>query len=365
MSATRARIAVAGVGLIGRRHAELIAASASADLAGLADPGPHAAAVARSLGTAGYGTLEALLAAERPHGVIVATPNAMHHDGVMTCIGAGVPALVEKPIASTVADGLHLAEVSERAGVALLVGHHRRHSPLVAAARQVIGSGELGRLVGVVGTALFYKPDDYFESAPWRTRPGGGPVLINLIHEIDSLRVLVGEIVSVQATGSNEVRGFPVEDTVAIAMRFAGGLLGTFLLSDTAASAHSWEQASGEDPAYAHDPEADSYLIVGTRGSLAIPTMRLVTSDGAPSWMVPMRRRRVAVDRGDPLQLQLEHFCDVVRGDAEPMVTARDAVQSLRVTEAVAAAIRSGTATACGPVEPPPGPALTGHGPRS
>ena len=110
-------------------------------------------------------------------------------------------------------------------------------------------------MVAVVGTALFYKPDDYFETGGgWRRQPGGGPILLNLIHEVNNLLSLVGDIVRVQAVTSNATRGFPVEDTAAMIFTFANGALGTFLLSDTAASPRSWEQTSQENKSY------DSYL---------------------------------------------------------------------------------------------------------
>jgi predicted dehydrogenase len=179
--------------------------------------------------------------------------------------------------------------------------------------------------------------------------PGGGPILINLVHEIDSLRVMCGEIESVQAVASHSVRHHAVEDTVAVTMRFASGALGTFVLSDAAASGLSWEQTSGEDRAYARYREQDCYIVAGTQGSLGIPTLRLSLAKGPPSWHEPMQTRRLVARNADPLVRQLEHFCDVIRGHVQPLVPARDAVRTLRVTQAVVEAARSGDTVWCGP----------------
>ena len=115
-----------------------------------------------------------------------------------------------------------------------------------------------------------------------------------MIHEVDNLRSLCGDIVDVQAFSSNATRGFPVEDTVAINLRFANGALGAFLLSDTAASARSWEQTSRENTGYAHYQDEDCYLISGTLGSLAVPTMRTKSLRGRALLVegVPRRRHR-------------------------------------------------------------------------
>jgi predicted dehydrogenase len=338
----RLRIAVAGAGLIGRRHVELIQASAEATLAAIADPAPAARALAESLGTRLYPGLAQLLQAERPEGVIVATPNRMHVADGIACIERGVPALIEKPIADSVDEALRLANAAATAKVPLLIGHHRRYSPILTCAREVVAAGTLGRLVAVSGSATFYKPDRYFAEGPWRAQPGGGPILINMIHEVDDLRALCGDIVAVQASASNATRGFAVEDTVAITLRFANGALGSFMLSDTAASPRSWEQTAAENPSYAHYADEDCYVLSGTRGSLGVPTMRLRTYPAEPSWWQPFDTRVIEVRRDDPLALQLAHFCAVIRGEVAPRVTAREGLETLRVTLGIDRAAKTG-----------------------
>ena len=262
----------------------------------------------------------------------------------LQCLEAGLAVLLEKPIAPTVAEGVALVQRADALGGRLLIGHHRAHSPIMAKARAVIESGQLGRLVTVMGSATFLKPDHYFDDGPWRREPGGGPILINMIHEVHNLRILCGEIVAVQAIASHAVRGFAVEDTVAITLQFASGMLGSFMLSDTAASARNWEHTSRENKAYPTCEDEDCYVLSGTNGSLSVPTMRLKTYPGpeARSWWKPFEAGVVGLVRQDPLQRQMEHFGAVVRGEARPLVSAHDGLQNLRVTEAIVAAARSG-----------------------
>lgn len=341
---TPLRIAVAGAGQIGRTHIALIDASAECTLAAIVDPAPAAAALAQALGVPHHASLASLLAGSRPDAVIISTPNALHVSNALDCIAAGVPALIEKPVAHTIDEGQRLLDAAACAGVPLLVGHHRTHSALLRHACAVVHSGVLGPLVAVLGSALFYKPDSYFDEAPWRREAGGGPVLINLIHEVGNLRALCGEIAAVQALASAATRRHAVEDTVAIGLRFANGALGTFMLSDAAASGRSWEQTAQENKAYATYPDEDCYTLAGTRGSLSIPTMRMKLHDRDEdrSWWQPMRSEVTAVTHDDPLARQLAHFCAVVRREAAPLVTVHDGLQNLRVVNAIAAAARTG-----------------------
>lgn len=130
----------------------------------------------------------------------------------------------------------------------------------------------------------------------------------NLIHVIDDLRNLVGEIVQVQALCSNALRGFEVEDTAVALLRFAGGALGTVSVSDGIAAPWSWEHGSGENPWFPRAGEA-CYRLGGTRASLALPGLELWRHVADSGWMKPFERLSRTIAETDPLAIQLRHFC--------------------------------------------------------
>jgi predicted dehydrogenase len=332
------RTAVLGAGLIGRRHIAHVAREA--ELCAIVDPSPGAAQIAGQYGTSIYTDLADLLKTDRPDAVIVATPNQMHVAHGLACVDAGVPALIEKPIAADVASAERLVGRAEAAGVPLLVGHHRRYNGLVRAARDLIGKGRLGRLVAVQASCWFYKPDDYFEM-DWRRQPGAGPVFLNLIHDIDLLRFVCGEVAWVQASEANTIRGFPVEDTAALILGFENGALGTVTASDTVAAPWSWEMTAGENPDYPRSGEA-SYHIGGTEGALSLPNLELWHYGREKNWWAPIERETAPFDREDPFAVQTRHFCDVVRGRATPLVSGREGLETLRVIEAIKQAASTG-----------------------
>ncbi|WP_299391378.1 Gfo/Idh/MocA family protein [Pelagibius sp.] len=331
-------IALAGAGLMGRRHAAAIAAVTEARLAAVVDPDTAARDFAGQRGVPWYPDLAGLLENARPDGIVLATPNQLHEAQGLDCVAAGLPMLIEKPVATTVASAQRLVDAADAAGVAILVGHHRRHNPLIRKAKALIDDGAIGRVVAVHGQCWLYKPDDYFD-AQWRREAGAGPVFINLIHDIDLLRHLCGEIVSVLARDSRAVRGNAVEDTAAVVLTFENGALGTVLVSDTVVGPWSWEMTAKENPAYPQTDEA-CYLIGGTHGSLELPNLRLWHQGEERGWWQPITADAIGVTAADPIIQQMRHFCRVVRGIEEPLVSGREAVRSLSVIEAIKAAAR-------------------------
>jgi predicted dehydrogenase len=160
-------------------------------LSSIVDPTPAARELAVALKVDWFPSFQDLLSEDRPEGIVVATPNQLHVANGMDCIAAGIPALIEKPLAVDVVAAQALVEASERAGVPLLTGHHRRHNPMIQRAKAEIDSGRLGQIVSLHGMFWLIKPDDYFDVA-WRREKGAGPVFLNLIHELTCFGTCAG-----------------------------------------------------------------------------------------------------------------------------------------------------------------------------
>jgi len=336
------QIAVIGAGMIGKTHIEAIAASQDARLVGVADPNPAAAVLAAQYGAPYFADYETMLDQLKPDGAIVATPNALHVETGLACLARGIVPLIEKPIAETVEAAERLVAAAARAGLPMLVGHHRRHNPIMERARELVGGGALGRLTAITALSLFRKPDAYFDVA-WRRQPGGGPVLINLIHNIDDMRWIAGdEIVSVQASTASAVRGLPVEDSAAVVLQFAGGALATALVSDAVAAPWAWELTSGENPFFPPAQPENCYLFAGTTASLALPRLELWRHFGEQGWQAPLVRERQRVAEADPYARQLAHFCRVIRRAEPPRIDGADATRTLAAAMAVHQAAATG-----------------------
>jgi predicted dehydrogenase len=229
-----------------------------------------------------------------------------------------------------------------KGGIKSLVGHHRRHHLQVRTLKALLGEGRIGDVVGVSAIWATHKPADYFKTAPWRTEPGGGPILINLIHEIDFLRFTVGEIKAVEAIASNRQRGFAVEDTAAALIEFDNGALGTFFISDSAVSPWTTEQGVGESPEFPFSGES-SYRFMGRRGALEFPGLvQWIQAGDAQDWNQPIQAQRIHAPTIDPYVAQLDHFRDVIRGARPSLQPVEDGARSLLATLAIAEAATEG-----------------------
>ncbi len=337
----RVRLAISGAGAIGKRHASVIANSDRAKLVAVASLGPSAEEVATEYGVDFFEDTESMVASKKPDGVIVSTPTEFHLEPALAAMDAGAGVLIEKPIAATMHDALAICERAESAGVPVLVGHQRRYYPQVSAARQIVASGEIGKLVAVCGQWNARKHDEYY-LPEYRKRREASPIFTNLTHDLDTLRYICGELESVAAETSNIVLGMEKDDAAAMVFRFANGSIGTFLLSDQTPSPWTWEFATGENVDYPRSRQ-NACRFMGTKGSLDFPNLRLWLQDEPnPNWKHEIRPREIPLDTPDPYALQIDHFADVLLGKAEPIVGAYDGAKTLEALLAVMESSESG-----------------------
>ena len=326
------RLAVIGGGVIGSKHAELISNYQGTELVGISDIDKRVNSIAERYKVPFYNELEELLLAQRPDGVIIAVPNSQHQAVARLCAKYKVHMLIEKPIADSIESAEQITEIVESERVHVLIGHHRRHSSLVKKTKDLINDNDFGKLIGVSMLWALYKPEGYFGVDWKRKKPGGGPLLINLIHELDLLRHLCGEIVEVYAKASSTTRQFEVEDSIVISLEFANGALGNIFASDSSPSPWSYESTTHENKYY-YPVDENCYYFLGSKQSLTFPKMELWNYESKESsgWQYPIHKSTKVPEDVDPLVEQLKHFCDVIKGDALPYVSCRDAKKSLTV----------------------------------
>jgi len=323
------KIAIAGYGAIGKRHAEFVRADKDCELVGVSGRTTRYREGADKAGIPFFTDVGKMLDETHPDGLIDATPTPEHLSIGRECAKRGVHLLVEKPITHTLDEGKKLINVAQRAGIKLLVGHYRRFSPLYQKARALIHEGALGDLRLVASQWTAQKPDAYYEEK-WRAGPGQGPLTTNLIHDMDSLRFICGEIESLYAFTSSTARQLPFVDTLAATIKFSSGVLATVAMSDSVVAPWAFEITSGEDLGFPQNTE-NFMRLMGSKATLAVPQMDFWSHPEGRrlGWRGKLDHERVAVEAAEPLARQISHFCRVMRGEEKPLISGEDGLRSL------------------------------------
>jgi predicted dehydrogenase len=334
-------IAVVGVGQIGLRHAQSVAKVAN--LLCLVDPIFPNRLAAEAFGVKMFSSIASMLEERyRPDGAVVATPNDSHVEASTELLEAGIHVLVEKPISTDAVSARSLINSASQSQAQLLVGHHRRFNPYVVATKDVLSKGIIGRPLAISALWMLCKPESYFETK-WRASASGGPVLINMIHEVDLLQYMLGPIVRVHAEQTISQRNHVAEEGAAIVLRFQSGVVGTFLLSDATPSRHNFESATGENPIVPYSG-ADVYRIFGGEGTLSVGDMKLTAHESAneKSWSSRLVEQAVKVDALVPFDEQMTHFVRVIKGEEQPLCTGPDGLSALEVCMGIKKSLSEG-----------------------
>ena len=323
------RLLMAGTGLIGHRHLAHIEAHPDLEAVGIIDPDAERRA---HPSIPGFACIEDV---DVPaNGIVIATPTETHLPLSRAAAARGWHLLVEKPIAESLDAADAMIKLAEDAGVALLIGHHRRHHPRVEKLKMLMDEGVIGTPVSAQLLWLMRKPDDYFDVG-WRQGMNGAPIKNNLIHDMDMLHGLFGPVDEVLGLGSNAIRNAERTESGAALLQFSSGVILTINFADTTPTPWGFEAGTGESPAIPHTAQ-DSLRIAGTKGGIEFPS--LTVWGEAETWNDRPEARTIDVPEGVPLVRQLEHFADVIAGRARPRVTGEDARLALETILRIEAA---------------------------
>ena len=337
----RIKIAVVGTGLMGLQHIKAIKKSKIAHLHSIVDIGKNANFLAKKYKVPLYKNVNALLNIKNFDAVIVATPNQLHEKHTIKFLKLKIPVLLEKPISDSIKSAIKIIKSSKKNKTPLLIGYHRRHNSIVSKIKKIISSKKLGIIVSANVMCWLYKHKKYFNEK-WRVKKGGGPLGINLVHDIDMMCYLLGPVKHVQAITSNKVRKFNVEDTAIVNLTFKSGSLCTLNISDTVVAPWSYELTAGENPAYPITNQS-AYFIGGTKGSVQFPNLKSWYYKKHRSWWNKIIVKEDKLKKDDNTLInQINHFSEVIMKKTKPKVNGNDGLLSLKIFDAIKKSSKSG-----------------------
>jgi UDP-N-acetyl-2-amino-2-deoxyglucuronate dehydrogenase len=227
----KVQFAIIGCGRIAERHAEII--NSMANLAAVCDIKPERAEeFSKKYNAVKYSSIEELLNNEPDIDVIsVCTPNSLHSVHTILGLKAGKHVLCEKPMAISVQECKQMMIEADKSGKDLFIVKQNRFNPPVAALKQIITEGRLGKILSAELNCFWNRNDEYYRQSDWKGKKSldGGTLYTQFSHFIDLLYWLIGDVSSLKAYGKNYIHSGLVEfeDTGAVILEFTNGAIGT------------------------------------------------------------------------------------------------------------------------------------------
>jgi len=306
------RVGIVGFGRIADTHVDAWKANEGVEVTSVVDDCPFARERARAQGLKAYQTVTDLLKSEKLNAVSICSPPSFHPSHALTLLDAGVPVLCEKPLAADLVSAQELIDGAAQSGVEFQLATKFRHVPDIRKARDLIRHG-------IIGDPLTFHVE--FSgltdmSNRWNSKhalSGGGVLIDNGCHAVDTVRFLLSGITKIQGVPIRPVQNLPVEDSAMMLATTECGATGKITLS--------WSMKSW----------SDFYLsIQGTRGMIQIGWKK--------SYLHVEGEAPVEIGNGysklGAHKRMMGMFRDLVEGSNEPWISNEDALASSCVIEA-------------------------------
>lgn len=342
------RVGVIGLGRFGMIHAEAVASMPGVRLAAVCSRtlAKAEACAERFPGAVACDSVERMLGEAELDAVLIATPHKQHFEPAMQAISAGVAALVEKPLTTSLTEAHELVVAAEEAGVALGTVFQRRFVPAAERMHSAVIRGRLGRVVAAECRAHLGRDRTYYEQDDWRgtwVGEGGGVLLTMAIHYIDLMNWMLGTPTSVSGRWATLKHAdyIDVEDVAGAVVTYDSGAIATVQAMTTFENGFASQHSPTVDyraPGFGLTVHGAAGHSVGLKESpeLAQAINHVWTFDGEEQLMARWR----AEEDGRPSvpefhARQIAEFLDAVRQRRSPAVTGRDGLAALEVVKGV------------------------------
>jgi UDP-N-acetyl-2-amino-2-deoxyglucuronate dehydrogenase len=331
------KVGILGAGNISDTHARAALGIPGVEIAAVCGTSlDKAQRLASKYGGTAYDDLPRFLD-HRPLDIVaIGTPSGVHAEQAVAAIGRGLHVLSEKPLDVTTRKVDSVIEAGDRAGVKVGVFFQDRLKPDIAAMKQMIMSGRLGKPIFIAGHVRWYRPPEYYALSRWRgswALDGGGALMNQAIHTVDVLQWLFGPVARVGGRTATLLHSIKTEDTAAAVLEFENGALGII------------EATTSSYPGYARKVDAS-----GSEGTLILDGDKLAAVDlkgaapakSAPPEPPPENAASATVSDAVPHQRIFEDFIRAIRSNTAPACDAREARPSVAMIEAIYRSAKSG-----------------------
>lgn len=311
------RVAVIGVGSIGKHHARVYSELEGVQLVAVADlSDARRADAARRYKVATYSEAVELFAREQVDAVSIAVPTALHYQVALAAIERGIHVLVEKPIAATEEEAQEMIALAAQKDVTLTVGHVERFNPAVVELKRRLQDGDLGHIFQVHASRISPFPS-YVEDV--------GVVMDLATHELDIMRYIVtSDVVRVFAETDRKIHKTH-EDMLSGTVKFANGVLGVLDINWLTPTKVRELRVSGERGMFVVDYiRQDLTFYENSNAPAKWDAMALFRGIGEGN-VIKLRLNKV-----EPLAAELRSFVDAVSANKPPLVSGLDGLWALK-----------------------------------
>ncbi len=319
------RIGVIGLGAMGKNHARVCSELNDIELVGVADVDKQATkTVSERFDTKAFTDYKLLIS--QVDAAIIATPTNTHHQIAMELLNHGKHVLVEKPICDDVHKAEELVHTAEQSGVVLAVGHIERHNPVVKFVKEGIEKKQYGDLISLTSKRV--------SNFPGRIKDVG--VIFDFgVHDIDVMRYLAGEVISVYARAGTFTKNIKNDDHATIVLNFEKGICGTIDVNWLTpmkirklflTCSNSFVEAD----------YIDQSATISSSSYNQVNNMNLYQTP------IQYNINHVALEKKEPLRNEILDFIHAVSQHKCPLVSGHDGVMALKIAEAATQSYKKG-----------------------